>query len=104
MKMISGFCFVLFFEKAIQLNASSLKLLFSCTPMFSCNIVSCTPELQNQKGPNSCAGVAVGVPREQQGGLLLSTLAELLIRWKGSWGGRVRGWAGAPAASLMGWL
>lgn len=47
-------------------------------------------------------GGTLGEGAEVAGGPLLSTLAELLVTWKGSQRGRVRGPVGAPGASLTG--
>lgn len=100
MKMISGFCFC-FFGKA---NSTSCFLCWVLTTFLLVGLllfqifltVPCTPWLQNQTGPNSCAWSWRGCLRSP----LLSTLAGLLIKWRGSQRGRARGAAGAPGADL----
>lgn len=52
--------------------------------------------------PQWRGGGTLGEGAEVAGGPLLSTLAELLVTWKGSQRGRVRGPVGAPGASLTG--
>lgn len=72
MKMISGFCFCFFRKNQFTLTASLSRvltafLLFGVLLVQIFLIVSGTPWLQNQTGPNSCAWAMEGLPWEQPG-------------------------------------